>query len=312
MFSLQCSMSVAPIKRIHKGKVKEVWKTNDPKILQFKYTDNVSVFDKIIPSSIPRKGEMLNKTSSYWFQMIEEAGICDTHYIEMDSPTTCLVKKMNIYDKVPKDEENVFIPLEFISRYYLTGSLWRRVQDGEISKTSLGYHENSKLHDGLKLPKPYIEMTTKFEPFDRVVSKEEALQISNCTEDEIDSVIEKIIAIDELIDDKIRYTNLIHVDGKKEFGLGKNRVPIVVDSLGTLDEDRWWDLYKYISGGSNDQMSHLSKEFIRKYYKDSGYEKKLLESRKFKRTEPDIEALPEHMIQEASDLYKSMYVKICT
>ena len=53
--------------------------------------------------------------------------------------------------------------------------------------------------------------------------------------------------------------DLIHVDGKKEFALGPGRVPVLVDSFGTLDEDRWWASDDYENGN----IVSLSKEFVR-------------------------------------------------
>ena len=44
------------------GKVKEVYKVDDD-TLEFAYTDNISVFDKIIPSKVPHKGETLCRTA---------------------------------------------------------------------------------------------------------------------------------------------------------------------------------------------------------------------------------------------------------
>ena len=41
---------------LYQGKVKQVWSTEDPDILEFRYTDQISVYDQIIPSLIPRKG----------------------------------------------------------------------------------------------------------------------------------------------------------------------------------------------------------------------------------------------------------------
>jgi phosphoribosylaminoimidazole-succinocarboxamide synthase len=55
---------------IYHGKVKQVWTTEDPDVIEFRYTDQISVFDQIIPSLVPRKGESLNRTSchgsSWW------------------------------------------------------------------------------------------------------------------------------------------------------------------------------------------------------------------------------------------------------
>ena len=44
----------------YSGKVKQVWSTDDPDVLEFRYTDQISVYDQIIPTLIPRKGESLN------------------------------------------------------------------------------------------------------------------------------------------------------------------------------------------------------------------------------------------------------------
>ena len=36
---------------LYAGKVKQVWSTEDPDIIEFRYTDQISVFDQIIPRS---------------------------------------------------------------------------------------------------------------------------------------------------------------------------------------------------------------------------------------------------------------------
>ena len=50
------------MQKIMTGKVKEVYEV-DADTLEFAYTDNISVFDKIIPSKIPHKGETLCRTT---------------------------------------------------------------------------------------------------------------------------------------------------------------------------------------------------------------------------------------------------------
>ena len=71
---------------IYHGKVKQLWSTDDPDVIEFRYTDQISVFDQIIPSLIPRKGESLNRTSCYWFDLVKKRGICDTHVLNMSAP----------------------------------------------------------------------------------------------------------------------------------------------------------------------------------------------------------------------------------
>jgi len=57
-------------------------------------------------------------------------------------------------------------------------------------------------------------------------------------------------------------------------------------------------------------MQPLSKELVRKYYKDIGYEEELYYARKNDLPEPDIDPLPYYMIQKVSELYKSMFERM--
>ena len=62
------------MKLLMTGKVKEVYEV-DEDTLEFAYTDNISVFDKIIPSKVPHKGETLCRTAKYWFNLMNQEGI---------------------------------------------------------------------------------------------------------------------------------------------------------------------------------------------------------------------------------------------
>ena len=250
---------------LYSGKVKEVWSTDDPDILEFRYTNQISVFDQIIPSLIPRKGESLNRTTCHWFELVEKEGICRTHIVERNAPDRCLVRRVDIYREpgmTPRDGEWVFVPLEIVCRHYLAGSGWRRYKRGELTSEELGFEAGTVLEQGAKLPAPYVEVTTKFEAFDRLIDTPEALEIANITAEELESLIDVVIRVDALIEREAIKNGLIHVDGKKEFALGPGRVPVLVDSFGTLDEDRWWDAEEYAKGN----IVQLSKEFVRQHY----------------------------------------------
>lgn len=292
---------------LYQGKVKQVWSTNDPDIYEFRFTDQISVFDQIIPSLIPRKGETLNRTTAHWFKLVEEEGICGTHLIELNAPDRCLVRRVDVIKEpgmVPRDAEWVFVPLEFIVRHYLAGSAWRRFQRGELTAEQLGIEDEAVY--GQRLNKPLVEVTTKFEAYDRFVDREEALQISNITDEEFDSIIEACLKIDAVIEREAAKNGLIHVDGKKEFALGPGRKVVLVDTFGTLDEDRWWDAEKYAEG----EQVELSKEFVRTHYINTGHQAELESARNEDRDDPPIPALPEEIIQQTADLYSSMYERL--
>ena len=294
---------------LYSGKVKQVWSTEDPDIIEFRYTDQISVFDQIIPSLIPRKGESLNRSSCHWLKMVEDAGICKTHMIEMTAPDRVRARRFEVIREpgaIPQDMENVFVPLEVICRHHLAGSGWRRYKKGDASAEEFGFPAGTELEEGVKLPVPYLEVSTKFEAFDRLLDREEALEISNLREEEFDEILRLVLLIDELIETEVSKRGLIHVDGKKEFALGPGRVPVLVDSFGTLDEDRWWDLPAYQNG----EVVQLSKEFVRAHYIESGHHKELYDARSSGADEPPIPALPQSVIDETANLYASMFERL--
>ena len=294
---------------LYSGKVKQVWSTEDPDIIEFRYTDQISVFDQIIPSLIPRKGESLNRSSCHWLKMVEDAGICKTHMIEMTAPDRVRARRFEVIREpgaIPQDMENVFVPLEVICRHHLAGSGWRRYKKGDASAEEFGFPAGTELEEGVKLPVPYLEVSTKFEAFDRLLDRKEALEISNLREEEFDEILRLVLLIDELIEREVSKRGLIHVDGKKEFALGPGRVPVLVDSFGTLDEDRWWDLPAYQDG----EVVQLSKEFVRAHYIESGHHKELYDARSSGVDEPPIPPLPQSVIDDTAELYASMFERL--
>lgn len=294
---------------LYHGKVKQVWSTDDPDLIEFRYTDQISVFDQIIPSLIPRKGESLNRTSCHWFDLVNNEGICDTHVVEMNAPDRLIARRFDVVREpgaIDKSRENVFVPLEVICRHYLAGTAWRRFKRGDLTPEQLGFQNSSQVYEGVKLPEPFLEVSTKFEAFDRNLEREEALEISNLRPEELDDILGIVLEIDNLIQEEVGKRGLIHVDGKKEFALGPGRVPVLVDSFGTLDEDRWWDLEAFKEG----RIVQLSKEAVRQHYISAGHHAELKVARDSGSDEPPIPPLPQSVIDETAFLYASMYERL--
>ncbi len=137
---------------VRKGKVKDVYKIDENRI-SFHFTDRVSAFDIILPSTIPHKGEVLCKFASYWFETLDTPN----HMIEVIDKDKIIVKKLEI------------IPIECIVRGYLYGSLYERVMKKEVEYTSEPILAS-------RLPSPIFDPTTKFEAKDRPISTEEIIK----------------------------------------------------------------------------------------------------------------------------------------
>jgi phosphoribosylaminoimidazole-succinocarboxamide synthase len=289
---------------IKSGKVKDVYAIND-KELEFEFSNRISVFDKIIPSDIPNKGETLARTSAYWFELIQKLGI-STHYLGLTTPNRIRVKRVNVisdYSLLTSTTVNYLIPLECIVRYFIYGSLWDRVLQGIINPETLGFLPEHTIKIAEKLPQPFFEVTTKLEKTDRILSTKAALQISGLTLTEYSSIKDMSLKIDKIIEANIKHGNLIHVDGKKEFAFDEDRNLMVVDTFGTADEDRFWDAKDFADGRNVER----SKEFVRQYYRKIGYYAKLMKARKNATEEPPIPPLPNTIIQRVSQIYIDLF-----
>ncbi|MBO4348325.1 MAG: phosphoribosylaminoimidazolesuccinocarboxamide synthase, partial [Candidatus Methanomethylophilaceae archaeon] len=224
------------MEHIMTGKVKEVYKVDDD-TLEFAYTDNISVFDKIIPSKIPHKGETLCRTAKYWFGILSKNGIRN-HFISEPSKDRMRVERVDIirdYSKIDGSTKNYLIPLEVICRYYAAGSLLDRLKSGKVKAEDLGFPAGYQVKKGDKLPVPFIECTTKLEAHDENLTDAEAKKMAGLSDAEYEEIKATVLKIDSLIAEEAGKRNLIHCDGKKEFAYDKNRKLMVVDTFGTLD-----------------------------------------------------------------------------
>ena len=292
---------------LRKGKVKEVYEVSADE-LEFVFTDQISVFDKIIPTLVPDKGETLWRTSAHWFKVVEGLGV-RTHFLRLSGPNRMRVRRVQVIEdtaKITPRTTNFLVPLEVIARYYVAGSMHDRLKAGKVRSEDVGFPRGHLPAYGEAFPEPFVEVTTKLEKVDRELTRKEALEISKLTEREYDDLVGAVLRIDAAINEDVRRRGLIHVDGKKEFAMDAERRLMLIDTFGTADEDRWWDAAAYERG----EHVELSKEFVRQYYRKIGYHQALMEARAAKRPEPDIPPLPREVVKEVCDLYVNLFERL--
>ncbi|MCM8786188.1 MAG: phosphoribosylaminoimidazolesuccinocarboxamide synthase [Candidatus Omnitrophica bacterium] len=261
---------------------------------RFIFTDRYSVFDwGEMPDHILGKGKSICISTAYFFEEMEKNGI-KTHYIglvdkkgnlkklnELEQPTDTLQFRMlrvlkpkikgNSYDYsvYKKERVNYLIPLEIIYRNYLSenSSIFKRLKEGSITLEDIGLKEYPTI--GQILEKPIIDISTKLETTDRYLKWDEAKEIANLTDYEIEEIKLKTLKINEIITKEVEKVGLINEDGKIEFGFDEDRNLILVDAVGTLDECRF--TYNGIP---------VSKEIARIYYRKTDWFKNLEEAKK--------------------------------
>jgi phosphoribosylaminoimidazole-succinocarboxamide synthase len=239
--------------RFHRGKVRDIVKTGDRLILTT--SDRISAFDRIL-TTIPLKGEVLNRMSVYWFRATED--IVDNHLLEEISSRTVAVQKAEV------------LPVEVVVRAYLTGSAWRDYQaHGRVSGIDLppGMRFNERFERPLLTPSTKAEIGTHDEP----VSAEEVVE-KKLVDTDLWREIEKTAhALFERGTRLAAERGLILVDTKYEFGIDDGRL-VLVDEIHTPDSSRYWyaDTYEELFAKGEKQRK-IDKEYLRQWLMEHGF-----------------------------------------
>jgi phosphoribosylaminoimidazole-succinocarboxamide synthase len=273
---------------LYRGKVRDTFPMSDDRLL-IVATDRISVFDVVLPSTIPGKGIVLSKISSFWFDLTKD--IIPNHLINLATDTKELDIDTEILQRGSIVKKAERIDVECVVRGYITGSAW-----SEYKKTGkvAGFDMPSDLKEGDKFPSPLFTPTTKAE-----VGHDEPLTI-----DEVKDMVGKDMA-DRLESITIEIYNFAHdfalskgiliADTKMEFGVINGELTLI-DELLTPDSSRFWDLNGYSPGKS---QPNYDKQFVRDWVDSSGWDH-----------EPPAPKLPLDIINKTQDRYLQAYNKL--
>ena len=279
-----------PLKTFKKGKVRDIYETNDELLLIV--TDRISAFDFVLNEPIPNKGICLTQISKFWFDFFEDtvpshvisADVKDfpeklKHYADFLNGRRMLVKKAKVF------------PIECIVRGYISGSAWKSYQkDGKVC--------------GIKLPEGLQESDKFDEPLFTPSTKAESGHDINISFDEMKKMIgekdaEKLKELSLKIYNKgSKYAldkGIIIADTKFEFGKIDNKI-FLVDEVLTPDSSRFWPADLYEPGKS---QPSFDKQYVRDYLNSTNWDKNS--------TPPH---LPAEVIVETQRKYQDAYEKI--
>jgi len=259
----------------------------------FEFTDKYSVFDYgKMPDMIEGKGAALCAMSVYNFRELEKLGL-KTYLIE--SPKLNELK-FHLFQKQAK--QNAMIPLEIIFRDVLgeESSVFKRLQRGETTYPDLGLDHEPQ--PGEKLARPIIDYSTKYETTDRYFrNKTEVMEYAGLSNEQMEKLERQALIINEFLRKRAGELGWIHIDGKVEAARNVQGEVIWVDSLGTLDEDRFE--FKGL---------RLSKQILRDYYRKTSWRKELEKAQEQgipKEQWPVPKRLPKELVEFVSNMYKA-------
>lgn len=267
-----------PGRFVRSGKVKDLYELDDGQLL-FHFTDRVSAYDVILPTTIPRKGEVLCKLGAYLFETLD----VPHHMVRLEGDDMMVVKRMSM------------IPVECVVRGYLYGSLMERMAKGEVALPV------EKVM-AAKLPEPYFDPTTKSELKDEPITEDEIVSQHRATPDELAHIKRSSLGIYGLLSQKAAASGFILADIKLEFGRYDGGV-MLGDSIGP-DEFRMWPASKYSPGKTQESYD---KQPIRDWLSSEGYKTKLDHARKSGMPVPPPPTLPSWLVEETSRRYVAVY-----
>lgn len=242
----------------YKGKVRDVY-TIGNKFLVMVVSDRISAFDVVLPEAIPFKGQVLNQIAAKFLQATLD--IVPNWVLDIPDPNVTIGKICEPFK------------VEMVIRGYLAGHAWREYQAGKRSICGVELPDGLKEND--KLPHPIITPTTKASVgHDEDISRTEIISRNIVSEVDYSQLEKYTMALYNRGTEMVAGHGLILVDTKYEFGKADGRIHLI-DEIHTPDSSR----YFYKDGYEerqirNEPQRQLSKEFVRKWLIDNGFQGK--------------------------------------
>ena len=197
---------------LYEGKAKKVYATDDPSLVIVEYKDDATAFNGEKRGTISGKGEMNNRMTAIFFEMLGAQGI-PTHYVERLSEREQVVKRVKI------------VPIEVVVRNIAAGSLSKR----------LG------LPEGQELPRPIVELYYKDDALgDPLINDDHIAILELATPEQLATMRTYALAINDILRTHLAGRNVLLVDFKLEFGTDSEGKLLLADEISP-DTCRFWD-----------------------------------------------------------------------
>jgi phosphoribosylaminoimidazole-succinocarboxamide synthase len=273
-------------RNFYKGKVRDVYSIGE-NLLVMVASDRISAFDVVLPEGIPYKGQVLNQTAAHFLEATRD--IVPNWLLGIPAPNVAVGKACTPFK------------VEMVIRGYLAGHAAREYALGKRSVCGVSLPEGLKEND--KLPVPIITPTTKADAgHDEDISAEAIISQGIVSESDYRQLENYTQALFARGTEMAAKRGLILVDTKYEFGKdGEGRITLI-DEIHTPDSSR----YFYAEGYAERQQKgepqkQLSKEFVRKWLIENGFQGK---------DGQQIPAMSTEWISEISNRYIELYEQV--
>jgi phosphoribosylaminoimidazole-succinocarboxamide synthase len=283
---------LASLKRIHQGKVRDIYEI-DAHTMLLVSTDRLSAFDVILPTGIAHKGAMLTQMANFWFEKLQH--IVPNHLtgIAPNSVVTDPLEQAQLGSRAVVVKKLKALPIEAIVRGYLVGSGWKEYQ---ARGTVCGIPLAAGLQIAAQLAEPLFTPSSKA----AVGEHDENISLAQCADllgaDLAAQVAKVAIALYKEAAAYALTRGIIIADTKFEFGLDEQGVLHVMDEVLTPDSSRFWPADSYVVGKN---PPSYDKQYVRDWLEASGWNK----------TAP-APALPADVAKKTSEKYMEAFERL--
>ncbi len=204
------------------------------------FTDRFSVFDVgRVPYEIEEMGYLRHAIAVRLFGVLEAANI-KTHFISALEPRTITVEAFNNYS-LNERHENArakIVPLEIIDRQEVTEALLDRAKTNDELRSKIADRVHGPIELGARLTRPLIECTTKFEPIDRKLQDQEAIDLADLGRTSFDMMCETVSNASMVLTEFFAFRGFNRIDGKWEVGITYQGPTFVIADTYSPDEMR--------------------------------------------------------------------------
>jgi len=275
---------------LSRGKVRDIYEAGDDLLLVA--SDRVSVFDVVLPTQIPGKGQVLTGLTMFWLDKTKQ--VIDNHLITADYREFPEPFKNNeeLVGRAMLVERAKVVPVECVARGYITGSGWKEYQQ---KQSVCGVQLPAGLVESQKLPEPIFTPTTKAdEGHDMPLTFEETVELIG------EGLAQKLKEVTlSLYATGAAYAlerGIILADTKFEFGFAPDGELILIDEVLTPDSSRFWPADVYEAG--HGQPSY-DKQYVRDWADSLGWDH-----------EPPGPEIPADIVENTAAKYHEAYEKI--
>jgi phosphoribosylaminoimidazole-succinocarboxamide synthase len=283
---------ISNLKRLHKGKVRDIYEIDDEHMLIIT-TDRISAFDVVMPTAIPDKGKILNQVTRFWLNKLQH--IIPNHLadIPLEDIISDEAERKSVENHAMVVKRLKALPVEAIVRGYIIGSGWKDYQQsGAICGIQLP--EGLQLAD--KLPQPIYTPSSKAAVGEHDENIDYAATEKLLGAELAQQVKEVSLRLYQEAADYALQRGIIIADTKFEFGVDKDNQLVLIDEVLTPDSSRFWPADEYQPGSS---PVSFDKQFVRDY----------LETLDWNKTAPGPE-LPDEIVQKTRQKYQEALTRL--